>query len=341
MTIGGDEELLLRRSLDSNALELILFPTEQCNFRCEYCYESFENGRMKEWVVTAISNLISLREKTLSHLTLSWFGGEPLAAFDVIERISDVAVRTLGRGKVSGNITTNGYFLSVEKAATLLGYGVNTFHVSLDGYGEIHNASRKLHGGGATFGRIWSNLVALKQIEANFDLRLRIHYSTSSADQMIPLIDALNSEFGGDHRVSVYFSPIENYGGPNGRHLKSISPEEKRRIEVMLYEKLGSAVGRAATKNFRDRYVCYAAMGNSLAIRSDGSLAKCTVALKSEINSLGKINENGELTVDDEKYRQWIESSIVGDWSSAACPAKKVVWRRQSIPISVPISVAS
>jgi hypothetical protein len=34
--------------------ELILLPTEKCNFRCTYCYEDFELGRMKESTILAL-----------------------------------------------------------------------------------------------------------------------------------------------------------------------------------------------------------------------------------------------------------------------------------------------
>jgi len=35
-------------TLNPKSLELILYPTEQCNFRCTYCYEDFLIGRMDE-----------------------------------------------------------------------------------------------------------------------------------------------------------------------------------------------------------------------------------------------------------------------------------------------------
>ena len=34
------------RHFRSNYLNLIILPTEACNFRCTYCYETFENKKM-------------------------------------------------------------------------------------------------------------------------------------------------------------------------------------------------------------------------------------------------------------------------------------------------------
>src|SRR5207237_6043019 len=39
----------------------IIMPTKRCNFRCTYCYESFDQGRMKPELVEAMSRAIRLR----------------------------------------------------------------------------------------------------------------------------------------------------------------------------------------------------------------------------------------------------------------------------------------
>src|SRR5436853_5308192 len=46
------------RHFRSNYLDLIILPTEACNFRCTYCYETFENKKMPRPVVTGIKSLI-------------------------------------------------------------------------------------------------------------------------------------------------------------------------------------------------------------------------------------------------------------------------------------------
>ena len=67
-----------------NRLELTLFVTERCNFRCTYCYEDFSKGRMRPDVVAAVQTLIRTRASDgLKELHLSFFGGEPLLAKQV------------------------------------------------------------------------------------------------------------------------------------------------------------------------------------------------------------------------------------------------------------------
>jgi len=56
------------RHFRSNYLNLIILPTEACNFRCTYCYETFENKKMPRPVVTGIKSLIDRRGEDLDEL---------------------------------------------------------------------------------------------------------------------------------------------------------------------------------------------------------------------------------------------------------------------------------
>ena len=55
-------------------LELIVMPTEQCNFRCTYCYEDFRLGRMNSNTIESLRSLLSNRIDKLDQLYISWFG---------------------------------------------------------------------------------------------------------------------------------------------------------------------------------------------------------------------------------------------------------------------------
>src|SRR5579885_3181142 len=60
---GTNEQLIAHQQFLSrykdDQLQLILLPTEQCNFRCTYCYESFLRGQMPEWLVNGIKRYVS------------------------------------------------------------------------------------------------------------------------------------------------------------------------------------------------------------------------------------------------------------------------------------------
>jgi molybdenum cofactor biosynthesis enzyme MoaA len=97
-------------TLSSRFQQLILLPTEKCNFRCTYCYEDFKLGRMSESTQLGIERFIAKRISELSYLSLSWFGGEPLVAKDIVLRIASYASRLSKEWGVGfgGGLTTNG-----------------------------------------------------------------------------------------------------------------------------------------------------------------------------------------------------------------------------------------
>lgn len=86
-------------------------PTEQCNIRCTYCYEDFRLGRMKPDTVEGIRALLSNRIERLDQLYISWFGGEPMAAADIMFDLSSHAATLAARRPMMSyraGITTNG-----------------------------------------------------------------------------------------------------------------------------------------------------------------------------------------------------------------------------------------
>jgi len=309
--ISQSEQL---RHFSSNYLNLIILPTEACNFRCTYCYETFENRKMSRPVVTGIKSLIDRRGADLDALEISWFGGEPLLALDIIAEISkhalDVA-KTKGFAFRSG-MTTNGYFLDQDRFAQCLNHKIDFFQISLDGNPDDHNASRKLASGGGTFDRIWSNLIAIKATRAEFVVLLRLHYTMENFISIGQFARRVHDVFGDDQRFRCFFHNIARLGGSNDESITIISEQDQKDIEAHLWD----ASGFLRPPGKDESYVCYAAKGNSLLIRSTGRLAKCTVALNDSCNDIGWISESGEVCVDQKKYQRWIAPLVEADWEN-------------------------
>lgn len=84
-------------------------------------------------------------------LTITWFGGEPLMATDVIEALSPRLIEVAEeRGcKYEAWIFTNGHLLSQSVVDLLLRCRVTYVHIPLDGVGATNDATRRLVGGRA------------------------------------------------------------------------------------------------------------------------------------------------------------------------------------------------
>jgi uncharacterized protein len=162
----------------NDVLQLILLASEDCNFRCVYCYEKFKNGTMKPEVREGVRNLIDQRAPHIRHLNLSWFGGEPLYGWDAVEELSPYAARVAERyGIAHGqDMTTNAYLLTEERATKLLQWGCRRFQITIDGLPEDHDCKRVGRDGSPTYHVILDNLRSLKQRKDHFEVALRVNF---------------------------------------------------------------------------------------------------------------------------------------------------------------------
>ena len=108
-------------------------------------------------------------------------------------------------------------------------------------------------------------------------------------------------------------------GGPNDASITPIPEDERKDIEAYLWDMCGLRKSKDPDEE-EEPEVCYAGKGNSLLIRSTGRLAKCTVALTDDFNDIGYIKENGEICVEQGKFRRWIAPIIEGRWEEVGCP---------------------
>lgn len=308
------------RGLSPNSFHLIMYPTEQCNFRCVYCYEDFEIGKMPQWVVSASKELIKSKIKSLDILRISWFGGEPLLAKRTLFDIAEFALSEGSKHncKVSGDLTTNGYLLDFKTLKKLVDLQQNTFQISIDGDQEGHDKTRVMRNGKGSFEQIWDNLIQASSSKLDFSIRLRIHISDLNHETILKFLDRYeNSILGKDKRFVLFFHSINNLGGDQ----EVISSLNSKETAKQFIEKLKKRYeGTTVDLEKKGDYICYASKPNSLAIRADGNLNKCTVALSDERNNIGKINPDGTLTVNNQKFSTWIKGFTTLDSWQMGCP---------------------
>lgn len=165
------EALEARRRLEcatahNGDVAITICPTMACNFECPYCFSNLGRGKMPPEVqddVVALAGRM-LDAARAKKLTITWFGGEPLLAPDVIESLSPrlIALAEERGCAYESWIFTNGYLISQDIVDMLGRCRINRVHIPLDGIGDTNDATRRLVGGGPTFERIMGNLGFLK-----------------------------------------------------------------------------------------------------------------------------------------------------------------------------------
>jgi uncharacterized protein len=296
------------------SLHLILMPTEECNFRCVYCYESFKRGQMTPEVQQGVRNFVT-SQSNLTHLAVSWFGGEPLLAGDVVLEMTEffsslAAARDV---KFYCMATTNGYLLTPQYAERVIAAGLNQFQITLDGLEHEHDARRRGANGEKTFETIWENLQYLHSTDLDFLMIVRHNFDPGNYQSIDNFLDLLGREFGEDPRFTTEMAPIGKWGGPNDSNLEVC--EGRSAVESVLHAKR-----RAAEVGFHDSQIirmmqpegsaCYAANPRSFVIGPDGNVYKCTVELDyHDRNIVGQVHPSGEMTLDWHKMALWCETN--------------------------------
>jgi uncharacterized protein len=182
-----------------------------------------------------------------------------------------------------------------------------------------HNSTRRLMSGGGTFQRIMGNIRALKESDVEFTITLRLHLTPDNATDMDELINMLDYELKGDKRFNFFLKRITNLGGPNSDQIKMISIQEGEEIIAKLNKKITNNDVINNDKKMQE-YICYAAKPNSLLIRANGKISKCTVALNDEFNYIGEIHQDGSLTINNQRLHPWLRGFSTMNSNDLHCP---------------------
>lgn len=271
-------------------LAITIMPTEQCNFRCVYCYEDHKEGGMNEQTIENTIKYIKEKIPELKSLSIAWFGGEPLLELGTIEYISSVLIEECKKHHVLYHafMTTNGYLLTYD--TFLLLYKkcrVTSYQITIDGCQSTHDQHRFLKNGEGTFQTIWNNLTEIKKHTENrfFCIDIRTNFSKSVYDESgVSFVKLLNDAFGGDHRFSIIWR-------------KTFGIDASDCLSHDQYSKMFDLLNNS-NLNLWSEYrlslpifgLCAASKKGNIVIGADGTIYKCTVALNRELNKLGNIN---------------------------------------------------
>lgn len=309
----------------TDCLELILLASEDCNFRCEYCYEDFTRGTMQPWVRAGVKKLVEKRLPSLRSLSIAWFGGEPLYGLPAIEELAPYFAEVAEKSSLQfgSNMTTNGYLLTPEVAEKLLAWKIRRFQITIDGPPESHDRSRPTREGKGTFETIFENLKALSLRPGAFNVDVRINFDRNNHPHMGTFLDLLEEELGSDSRFKLRFRAVGQWGGPNDAEL-AVCGTDSDRIQTELKEEARRR-GLNVTDDIREvkgmgAQVCYAARPYNFIIGADGNVMKCTIDLdRKDRNIVGHLDEEGGLNLDTDRFALWTEPAFERDPQCQKC----------------------
>jgi uncharacterized protein len=333
----------IARAVSNDHLQLIVNPTERCNLRCSYCYETFVLKKMPAAVISGILNLVQRRaQQGLKTLQLDFFGGEPLAAWDVVAELTRglSAICRKHATEMFGGMTTNGVLLDRSRLDFLVAHDLRALQITLDGPPAVHDRRRITRQGSGTFDAVWAALQIVKDSPHRVNVLIRMHFDPTSLDLHFGdagFVSRVVTQFArGDDRFRLHFHALGRWGGPNDKDIQVFqSPiDERAAVEQLVGQALTSGcLPKQLVQYSHDAAVgesghafCYAAHANAFVIRSNGKVAKCTVAFEDERNCVGELTEGGDLIIDQSRHLPWLQGLISGDPLALSCPALVYLW---------------
>lgn len=331
-------------------MSLILMPTEQCNFRCVYCYESFLKPQMNKKMQEGLKKYISTNMERVKLFSIEWFGGEPLLGKEVIRNISTHAVALSREQNVPfrSTITTNGYLLdpdTFDEAVTE--WNLNRFQITIDGPKEFHDKRRVLEAGGPTFDKIVSHLEYIAKSNYS-DLMYVVRMNVDRENlKTVPEFARILKEIVGDDRRARFFArPV--WGKSDCDLLTNFESRSLRKQMVEICEETGLHLFDTDLFLQPGGGMCYAADAHSLVVGPDGSLYKCTSAFELPENLVGHLNEDGTIQLNMENYTLWVkpgtekysqcrQCAILPVCNSGHCPKIDIQRVKKSEDMSRPV----
>ncbi len=194
--------------LDNNKHSFVIAPTLKCNMNCYYCFEKKRNtsNSMTEYIQQKVVSYIcnKILNNNSKKIFISWFGGEPLLALDTIKKMSHELIEFCGNHTIDfeAMLTTNGYFLTKDKAEICKELKIKKVQITLDGdkeyYCKAKNVSNEI------YDQVIKNIFDICEI---LDITVRLNLSQ---DNFISLINLIN-EIKHCRNIKFYIAPIVNY----------------------------------------------------------------------------------------------------------------------------------
>jgi len=281
-------------------LAMVISPTLECVFDCPYCYVDREKSKMTKETINALKKFYSRKIEEANIVNVSWTGGEPLLAFDVVEELNlffeekamDKSIR------YKSNMITNGYLLTPPMVERVKKANIRSLQITLDGYKDYHDRYRYTAGGGSTYQKILENVVFAT--ENGLTVTLRTNVSKDNFEGIYQLIDEL--ALSGVNQSKCIFTPcmvsnIKETSKPCSCNVFTNPEFSKFEVDIILYA-LKKGFGFVEQKLSAMRTYCGANTMPLFVIDSHANVLKCWCNLgRSEKNKIGSINEEGEFII--------------------------------------------
>ena len=318
-------DLYTKRNFQKYSIEslgLTIAPTLACNFKCIYCYETSKPGIMDHSVSKKLIEMVEKQADNLRNLSISWYGGEPLLAKDIIYSLSEKFIRICDERNIdySAFIISNGSLLDEEVIKKLIEYRVRGIQITVDGPPSIHNSRRVNKNGQETFELLINNINKL--LETNkIEVVLRINVDKSNDNDVEKLIQILENKLL-NKKVKITFGQVTAYTEACKTIENNCYDNGEFAVKMLQYYEILEKYGFNEYNEFPYPEVklnyCCAELMNSFVIDPEGYLYKCWNEVGNVSGAVGNILEE-EYDITSYKNGLWLKRNPIFDDECSKC----------------------
>lgn len=256
--------------LYDSSLMLTIAVTCACNFDCSYCFEANHTGKpLSKEVEDKLIRFIKAHKS--DSLSITWYGGEPLLAFDRILSI-DQRLTDMGK-KYTAAMITNGYLLTEDKISKLNQLKIGYLQITLDGREETHNSRRYLKGGGKTYQTILGNVEKVMASDFRGMVHIRVNVDARNEDEFAVVYKYFQEKYPKDfgRRITVYPGFVKGDDHPDVSCF--FDAEQQGEFIARMLKNYGIAPLTIFPR--RSEQSCTLTKRNGFVVGPDGELYKC------------------------------------------------------------------
>ncbi|MCI1831790.1 MAG: 4Fe-4S cluster-binding domain-containing protein [Bifidobacterium sp.] len=281
--IAQAQEYLCQSGSDDTHRSFILMPTSLCNMCCAYCGQGTCPLRFTKSTDETVNKRVigAINDPQTTRVDVRWYGGEPMMAY---HHILDMSHRYISAAHDSGTeyhsiMSTNGSLITYDRLEKLYEQAaLRAINVTIDGYGNHHNNSRKMRSGRPTYQHIMNWLQESTSPEkalSNLDILNRVNVTKDNAESIPKLLNDIVGRNIQQGRTHLQLMPVYNWGHDNSEY-----KVEQDRLDTMMVTWLDLAVSLGIHTNVlplhRKTVLCPAVSKHEEIIDSNGNVFSCT-----------------------------------------------------------------
>lgn len=279
-------------------INVVILPTQDCNARCFYCFEQTEaHEKMSEETIRETVAYLSRVLTPEKQVVFQWFGGEPLYAPDIIEKIiRGVDEAFQGKLDFTSKIVTNGSLIDERILELFLhSWRVKKVQLTIDGYREEHDR-RKSYADGRkdAYHALLKTIRTL--LENDIFVVCRINLDKDNISQLDDILNDLEPFNGYDqffiHPSTLRKAQADHNAGQPDIEDHYYGPDSFHEFYKTVLDKMFAHGIYKSPYNIlpmRCRNNCYACSSNAVLINAQGGLFRCEQFSLAAENQIGTV----------------------------------------------------